>query len=101
MTDQWSAAVEAPGEPAAPPPAPVERPVKRGRGRPTGPSLRKLLTQKFPDGASMNDLVNAGCGGEFKRHLDTGEVEMNAEGVYRWIGKVVTEATVPPGRTGG
>ena len=94
MTDEWSAAVEAPGEPPAPPPAPAEQPVKRGR--PTGPSLRKLLTQTFPDGASMNDLVNAGYGGEFKRHLDAGEVEMNAEGVYRWVGKVLTELTVPP-----
>ena len=95
MTVEWSAAVEALGEPPAPPPAPVEQPVKRGRGRPTGPSLRKLLTQTFPNGASMNDLVKAGYGGEFKRHLDTGEVEMNAEGVYRWVGKGVTEATVP------
>jgi hypothetical protein len=101
MTDEWSAAAEAPGEPPAPPPAPAEQPVKRGRGRPTGPSLRKLLTQKFPDGASMNDLVNAGYGDEFKRHLDTGEVEMNAEGVYRWVGKVVTESTVPPEEPAG
>lgn len=52
MTDEWSAAVEAPGKPPAPPPAPAEQPVKRGCGRPTGPSLRKLLTQTLPDGAT-------------------------------------------------
>lgn len=44
----------------------------------------------------MNDLVQRGIRGEFKRHLDAGEVEMNAEGVYRWVGKVMTESTVPP-----
>jgi hypothetical protein len=57
--------------------------AKRGRGRPTGPGLRKLLTQKFPDGASMADLIGAGFTGEINRYLATGEIEMDAEGVFR------------------
>ena len=64
-----------------------EQPVRRGCGHP--PGLRKLLTQKFPDGTNMNDLIGAGFTGEIKSDLDAGDVAMNEDGVYRWIGKPV------------
>jgi ParB family chromosome partitioning protein len=62
----------------------VAAPVNRGRGRPSGPSLRILLTQKFPDGATEEVLIGAGFRGNLAAALERKDVEEQADR-YVWI----------------
>ena len=62
---------------------------RRGRGRPAGPSLRVLLTQKFPDGATAEMLIGAGFPGDFSTALKRGAIkQLEQDGRYVWIAKV-------------
>jgi hypothetical protein len=58
--------------------------ARRGRGRPSGPSLRILLTQKFPDGATAEMLVGAGFRSDLTAALKRKDVKAQ-HGRYLWI----------------
>jgi len=60
----------------------IEAP-RRGRGRPAGPSLRILLTQKFPDGATAEMLIGAGFRGDLPAALERKDVQ-EQHGRYVW-----------------
>jgi uncharacterized ParB-like nuclease family protein len=61
--------------------------VKRGRGRPSGLSLKRLLTEKYPDGATAEMLVCAGFVGDFSAALKRGQVKQLEDANYIWIGE--------------
>jgi ParB/RepB/Spo0J family partition protein len=64
----------------------ADAPVKRSRGRQSGPSLKVLLTQKYPDGATTAELVVAGYTGDFSAALKRQDVKQLEDGRYIWIG---------------
>jgi len=57
---------------------------KRGRGRPTGPSLRMLLTQTFSGGATPEMLIGAGFGGDLAAALRRKDIK-EQHGRYVWV----------------
>ena len=59
--------------------------TRRGRGRPAGASLRVLLTQRFPDGATAEMLIAAGFGGDLSAALKRGNIKEQGSR-FVWIG---------------
>lgn len=68
---------------------------KRARGKPPGPSLKKLLTQHFPDGATVEMLAEAGFRGDLGAALKREDVE-EQEGRYVWVAVSPPKATDAP-----
>jgi ParB-like chromosome segregation protein Spo0J len=67
-------------------------PANRGRGRPSGPSLKILLTRIFPDGATAEMLIGAGFRGDLAVALKRGDIK-EQDGRYVWIAVSRSEAT--------
>jgi ParB family chromosome partitioning protein len=65
---------------------------RRGRGRPAGPSLKILLTQDFPDGATAEMLVEAGFRGDLAAAQKRENVK-EQDGRFVWIAVSRPEAT--------
>lgn len=66
--------------------------ARRGRGRPGGPSLRILLTQRFPDGATAEMLFGAGFRGDLAAALKRGDIK-EQDGRYVWMAVSSPEPT--------
>src|SRR6516164_7381267 len=70
----------------------IEAP-RRGRGRPTGPSLKILLTQNFPDGATADVLIfRAGFRGDLAAALKREDIK-EQDGRYVWVAMSKSEAS--------
>jgi hypothetical protein len=63
-----------------------------GRGRPTGPGLRVLLTRNFPGGATAEMLTRAGFRGDLAAALKRGDINEQG-GCYAWTAVTNPEAT--------
>jgi len=63
--------------------------TKRSRGRPSGPSLKVLLTEKFPKGATAQELAAAGYTGDISAALKRQQVKQ-ADGCFIWVAATAT-----------
>jgi hypothetical protein len=63
--------------------------TNRGRGRPSGPSLKVLLTEKFPNGATAQELAAAGYTGDISAALKRQQVKQ-LDGCFVWITATAT-----------
>jgi len=78
------------GEPVETTQSEAEAPgTNRSRGRPSGPSLKVLLTEKFPNGAMAQELAAAGYTGNISAALKRQQVKQ-ADGCFVWIAAPAT-----------
>jgi hypothetical protein len=72
---------------------PERRDAPKRRGRPSGPSLKVLLTKLHPDGATAEQLAKDGFLGDLDSALKRRSVQLEEDGRYVWIGDATPDCT--------